>query len=143
MDPALEDIAGVTIYSIDNLSKTLKNNEARRQNEVKSVKGIVSDIQSDYTDWYTMQTVVPIIKDVKIGIHNLSLRMLDSHLPKLGDLSLAQKQSIELLLENLSDKTMHNTMSNLQQIQESTELKHAAETLKKRFVLTSKIRNID
>ena len=117
VDPKLDNFENVNVYSVYNLNIILKAHGEKRQDEVDCVLEIVSDLFQDYSDWYTMQTVVPVMKGLKSGFHDLGLRMLDSHMSELGDISTGQKEILQDLMENYSDKIIRIIMKNLQKSQ--------------------------
>jgi len=133
--PELDSLDSINVYSVDNLKEILKSNAEKRQDEVDSVIEIVSDLVKDYSDWYAMQTVVPVMKGLKSGFHDLGLRMLDGHLPELGEISDDQKAILQKLMENYSDKIIRIIMKNLQQVTDTGDLAKIANTLKHTFSL--------
>lgn len=133
VDPKLDELTNVNVYSVDNLKEILISNAEKRKDEVESVIEIVTDLVKDYSDWYAMQTVVPVMRGLKSGFQDLGLRMLESHLPQLGDISDDQKLGLQKLMESYSDKIIRIIMKNLQQVTDTSDLQKIADTLKHTF----------
>ena len=133
--PELDKLPNVNVYTVDSLTEILKSNEERRQDEVESVIEIVSDLMKDYSDWYTMQTVVPVMKGLKSGFHDLGLKMLEAHRSDLGEITDDQHEILQKLMENYSDKIIRIIMRNLQQVTDVSDLQKIATTLKHTFSL--------
>ncbi len=133
VDPALAEIDGVHVYSVDSLKQLMQSNEEKRKSEVDSVIEIISDLTKDYYDWYTMQTVVPVMKDIKHNFHDLGLRMLNSHLAELGDLNDSQIKSLEGLMDSYASRIIKVIMKNLQQVTDQSDLATIAKSLKHTF----------
>lgn len=133
IDPTLNEIDNVYVYSVDSLKELILKNEQRRRDEVDDVLDIIQDLSKDYNYWYARQTVIPVMKGLKHEFHDLGVRMLDNQLAELGDITEQQQVQLQGLMENYSDKIIKIIMKNLQNITDVSDLASIAKSLQQTF----------
>ena len=134
IDPTLNEIENVNIYSLDDLKEIISSNTNKRYSEVSNVENIISDEFREYSDWYAKQTIIPVMKELKISFHSLGKKIVEQNLNKLPHFSEEETDVLYHIMENYSDKIIKVIMGNLQQITDLADLQRIADTLQSSFM---------
>jgi glutamyl-tRNA reductase len=71
VESSAQDLAGITLVNIDDLSKLKDETLAKRQAEVPKAKSIITKHIAEFVDWLLMRRHAPILKAVKIKLKEI------------------------------------------------------------------------
>lgn len=133
IEPEINDISNVTLFSIDDLKERIDINIKKRANQIENVKKIISEVSKDYFIWYATQTIVPVMKVIKNEFDNLGLRTLMSYRSLMDSMTQEQRDLVHEMLKNHTAKIIRIIMKNLRRGTKSADYTKIAENLKNTF----------
>lgn len=117
IEPAANDVEGVFLYDIDDLGRAVQQNLQTRQKEAQQAEALIEDEVRRLAERMKAREAGPTIALLQQHLESLALAELDRAKNKLGDLSPAQQQALEVYARSLMHKIAHGPI---------TELRHAA-----------------
>lgn len=112
VDPAVNDLDGIYVYDLDDLSDAAAANAAERQKETVHAEAIVKEEQQRFDGWLAALTAVPTIRDLKARAEAIRAGEVDRSLARLG-LDDAQREGVEALTRGLVNKLLHAPLTRL------------------------------
>ncbi len=71
VDPLCKNINGITLVNVDELSKLKDTTLHKRRAEVPKAEKIIATHMADFFEWYEMRKHVPVLKAVKLKLHEI------------------------------------------------------------------------
>jgi len=112
-DPAVNELEGVHLYSVDNLADVIQENIEARQEDVGQAKEIIADNVVGFMDWFGVMDIGPLIGKLRKRFHQLSKAELESFLTGESDITTMQKQKMEAAVNRIVDKLLHRLINNV------------------------------
>lgn len=137
VDPAVESIAGVHAYGLDDLQRAVEQTVEGRRGEITSAEAIVEAHVARYVAWHDARQLGPTIDKLYRRTHSTAAAEVERALRKApADLSPAQREQVETMTNELArrlvNKMLHGPVSALRQAPGSDRhaaYKHAVEKL--------------
>ncbi|MDE2801870.1 MAG: glutamyl-tRNA reductase [Chloroflexota bacterium] len=111
VDPAVRDVAGVTLADMSDLDRVAEVNRQRRQQEAARVEAIVEDEVTRFHEWWDSLRVVPTLVDLREQAESLRERELERALRRLSHLTDADQETVAALSRALVNKLLHNPVT--------------------------------
>lgn len=73
VDPTIKNISGVDLMDVDEISLILNKTINRRKSEIPKALDIIAGTIQETKDWYDMQQNSPVLKQIKLQLHELQL----------------------------------------------------------------------
>jgi glutamyl-tRNA reductase len=108
IDPAAAEIAGVTLFSIDDLRNRMQATLADRRREIPAVERIVEAEVLDYVTWLRQLEVAPVIIAVRSRAEEIRRGALESVDDEFSTLSEADRQRIDAFSRSFVQKLLHS-----------------------------------
>jgi len=105
--PAVADIAGVTLFDIDDLRDVVNGNLAARECEIPRVESIAADEASAFMAWFRALDAVSTIADLRRQAEAVKAEELNKALRRLGDLDDRQREVVRAMAHGLVNKLLH------------------------------------
>lgn len=112
LDPTLNEIDGVFLYDIDDLSQVVEMNRAERQKEAVKARRIVEEETLKFIRWQQNMAMTPTIAAMRRKADDICRRELARTLPKL-DLSEDDRSRVEKMALAISAKLLHHPLQYL------------------------------
>jgi len=112
-DPAICDLLGVYLYSIDDLAKACEANRRERDRELPGALAIVDEETRRFMSELYHRETSPIIQRLRQGWETLRQRELRRLFHKLPDLDERQRAEIEQSFERYVNKLLHPPLESL------------------------------
>jgi glutamyl-tRNA reductase len=107
IDPAVNDLRNVFVYDIDDLAGVVESNLDERMREAHLAEVIVEDEVGAFEAWLETMEVVPTITAIRAGADAIRQEELAKALKRLGDLSEADRRTVESLSQAIVNKMLH------------------------------------
>jgi glutamyl-tRNA reductase len=108
LDPAINNLDNVYLYNIDDLNVAIQANLKHRQEEaVKAVRIVELETQK-FLQWRETLAVTPTIVALRDKAQQICEAELKKTLPQLGELTPEQEKSLEVLVESIALKLLHD-----------------------------------
>lgn len=116
IDPALADLACVTLFDIDDLQNQVASNLAYRQQEAVKAKAIVEEEEENFLFWLDTLWVVPTIVKMQDQIQAIKESEIRKAKNRIQDITPREEQIIEKLANGIVSRWMHGPMINLKKL---------------------------
>ncbi len=107
VDPAVNQVEGAFVYSVDDLQQVAARNQHSRSEEAEAAERIVSDEVDRFQQRLQTLDAVPGILALQQHTEQLRLEELDRARGRLAELSPKQIEAVELLTKSLMNKFLH------------------------------------
>jgi glutamyl-tRNA reductase len=108
LDPAINDLDNVYLYNIDDLQEVVEQGWQRRQQEAARAERLVGAETVKFENWLQTLEVYPTIIALKDKAAAISQVELKKTLSQLGPFSEEQRQALEVLLNSVTQKLLHD-----------------------------------
>ncbi len=115
IEAAVDELAGVVRYDIDDLQAAVDANLAHRESAVPAARAIVEGETDAFLRWLQSREVVPTIVDLRRAVQGIVGGEVDHALLKLTELTPGQQQVIERMAHRITNKLLHAPIVRLKQ----------------------------
>jgi len=116
LDPAINDLDDVYLYSIDDLAQVVQENLNAREDDRQEADVIIRENTMDFMDWLDVMDLGPLLGKMKEKFHDISQKELLCFLAGQDELSDEMKQKFEKLINRLVNKQLHCLIHNLDEM---------------------------
>ncbi len=113
IDPEVEEIPGICLYNIDNLSQQLEQSRSEREQEVPKVEAILAQEEAKYMEYLKTLDILPLISQLRHQAEDIRQAELQKTLRRLPDLTETEVQRIDALTQALVKKLMNAPITRL------------------------------
>jgi glutamyl-tRNA reductase len=113
IDADVGDLAGVSLYDMDNLNAQLEDSLAKRSAEVPSVESILAEEKDDFDDFLSSLDMLPLIASLSKQAENIRQAELEKTLRRLPELDARDRKRIEALTQALVKKLINTPIRRL------------------------------
>lgn len=135
IDPAAGKIDNVYLYNIDDLQEVVDENMQNRFNEAKKAEVIIDEEVADFSGWFATLEVVPTIVDLKSKTEKIIRGEIEKSHSWMKDLGEKEKENIEILVNSIVNKIMHDPVVGLKKKSRDGEADSYVAAIKKLFKL--------
>ncbi len=107
VDPAVAELAGVTLLDMDDLSRFAAEGRQDRAGEVARVVDIVEDELDRFVSIRSAREVAPLITDLRSRAEATRLAELARHASRLDGLGDAEREAVDAVTRGLVAKLLH------------------------------------
>ena len=107
VDPAVNDLANVFVYDIDDLGGVVESNLEERMREAKQAEVIIGEEIDEFERWIDGMEVVPTIAAIRANAEVMRVDELAKAIKRLGDLSEKELATIEMLSQSIVNRMLH------------------------------------
>jgi glutamyl-tRNA reductase len=115
IDPAVNGLANVYLYDIDDLQHVVEENRKAREREAVLAEAIITAEVEDMLKWFDEQQVVPAVIRLRRKAEAIRHQELEKLFSKLGTLSDGERQAIEAMSSSIINKLLHTPIVRLKQ----------------------------
>jgi glutamyl-tRNA reductase len=108
LDPAINDLDNVYLYNIDDLQEVVEQGRQARQQEAARAERLVAAETVKFQNWLQTLEVYPTIIALKEKAAGICEAELKKTLGQLGPLTDEQQHSLEVLLNSVTQKLLHD-----------------------------------
>jgi len=112
-DPAINALANVYLYDIDDLGAALAGNVDEREREAVRAEAIVEEEVERYWRWFGSLEVVPTIVAIRDKVEAIRQRELEKALLSLKDQAPRHRALLDALTSSIVNKILHAPISSL------------------------------
>jgi glutamyl-tRNA reductase len=112
IDPAVNELDGVYLYDLDDLTGVAEANVEQRRREVERAEVIVREEQQRFEGWLTALSAVPTIRALRARAEAVRERELERGLANL-ELGARERDAVEALTRAIVNKILHPPISRL------------------------------
>jgi glutamyl-tRNA reductase len=112
IDPDVNDLNGVFLYDIDNLSGVVESNLEERMVEARRAEGIIDEEIAAFFAWAESMEVVPTVTAIRAKAEVIRQMELEKALKRL-DLSDRDRKTVEALTCAIVNKMLHGPTARL------------------------------
>jgi glutamyl-tRNA reductase len=111
IDPAVNTLPNIFVYDIDDLSGVVESNLEERMREAHLAEQIIEEEVDGFHAWLKTMEVVPTIAEIRTRADAIRNDELAKALKRLGDLSEADRRTVESLSQAIVNKMLHGPTS--------------------------------
>jgi len=130
---------GVFLYNVDDLQAVVESNLAQRREAVTDCRKIIDAHVSDFLERQSRQDLGPLIAALQQRFRGVAESELQRLLPKLGNVSEADRQLIEQMLHRVTQKLLHEPITRLNDSTANGAVQVYAEALRAMFDLAGDV----
>jgi len=112
IDPDVNDLGGVFLYDIDDLSGVVESNLEERMVEARRAEGIIDEEIAAFFGWVESMEVVPTVAEIRAKAEVIRQIELEKALKRL-DLSDKDRKTVEALSCEIVNKMLHGPTARL------------------------------
>jgi len=135
IDPAVADVEGVSLHTIDDLESVVSRTISLRHGEADRARAIVAAQSSAFRDWMAALEVVPAITSLRAHAERIRVAELERVRP--GDLSPAERDRLDALTQRIVNKLLHRPTVRLKELAAEDESGPYAEAVTELFGLAA------
>jgi glutamyl-tRNA reductase len=135
IDPGLNDVDGIFVYNIDDLSQVVQSHIGDRRKEAVRAELMVEEEVRKFEQRAQTAEVVPTIVSLQQHLETLRQAELDRVRGRLGELSPEQEMAIETLTRGIINKIMHTPITTLKSAARDPESTTVVDVVRKLFNL--------
>lgn len=113
VDPDVSRLPDVFLYNVDDLQSIVNDNLRSRKGEADKADALVDEEVAAFIQWLRSRTIGPLMGQLQAHGREVAEAEVARVLPKLGELSPAQRQAVEQLGRQIVQKLLHRPMTNL------------------------------
>ncbi len=114
IDPDVQQIDEVILYSIDDLQKVAELNRKKRSKAVDSAKMLIDESIGDFSMWYAKQKLMPTIQELRSHFKQVQDSVLRGFSKQMTHLSEADKSLIHKITDKLSQRITSEMLMNIE-----------------------------
>jgi glutamyl-tRNA reductase len=135
IDPAINEMANVYVYDIDDLEGIVEGNKEERKNEVAKAEEIIAEGVKAFGQWRRGLEIVPTILALREQAEEVRRRELARTLAQMKDASEEDRRLLEVLTSSIVNKILHHPISMLKRQEEQGHGKLYTEMTRRIFHL--------
>ena len=101
VEPALEELAGVVVYNIDDINNKASKALERRLQAIPDVKAIVHEALEDFGEWSKEMEVSPTIKKIKTSLEQIRQEELERYMKELSE---SESEKVDKITKSIVQK---------------------------------------
>jgi glutamyl-tRNA reductase len=113
VDPRVENMDNVFLFDVDDLEEVANQNIAARKREAEQAERIVEEEVSAFEDWQRSLDLTPTLVALRERVRSVVRGELERTLPRLKNLSDAEKKSLDAMAEAMVNKLLHRPLTEL------------------------------
>ncbi len=137
VDPAVNDLDGVTLVDIDELGREIAENRKARAREADQAEAIIDEEISRLIERFSARSVAPTIVSLQEQLESLSRAELEKLRVKLGPINPEQEQALESYTRSLINKIAHGPITELRRAATSPQGEYTIALIRRLFRLES------
>lgn len=137
VDPAVNDLDGVTLVDIDDLGREIAENRKARAKEADQAESIIDEEISRLIERFSARSVAPTIVSLQEQLDSLSRVELEKLRARLGPLNPEQEQALESYTRALMNKIAHGPITELRRAATSPQGEYTIALIRRLFRLES------
>jgi glutamyl-tRNA reductase len=111
IEPGVNDIDGVYLYNIDDLQAVVEENIGERRQEALRAETIVAEEVDKFLDWTKTLDSAPTIIALREKLEAIRAGELARINGKLGELTPAERDAVEMITRSIINKIAHDPIS--------------------------------
>jgi glutamyl-tRNA reductase len=135
LDPKLNDLENIYLYSIDDLQQVVEINKAERDKEAVRAERIVTEETLKFMLWLGSMEITPTIVAMREKADEIYRTELDRTLSHLKNLSPKEQKTIEKMAASIANKLLHHPILFLKNNGAPEERRRNLATIRKIFGL--------
>ncbi len=116
IDPAVNDLADVYLYDIDDLNGVVSQNLEERMKEAERAEVIVAEEMAEFEHWLESMEVVPTVAAIRAKAEAVRAEELEKAIKRLGGLSEKELQTVDALTCAIVNKMLHGPTARLKKV---------------------------
>lgn len=113
VDPRVGEMSNLFLYDVDDLQQVASENLGERRRAAADAEGIVSTEVAAFEKWRRAGALKPTIVGLRRRVRGVLAGELERTLPRLPELSDKERRSLEKMLDAMTNKLVHRTISEL------------------------------
>lgn len=138
LDPAINDLPGVFLYDIDDLREVVAHNLQERERAAMRVKDILEEEIRGFKQWYNMQEVVPLIRDLREKGVRIQQSVMESLLHKFPELTERERIVLHKHTMSIVNQLLRDPILQLKAMATEPEAAFYIDTVRRLFAVGSK-----
>jgi len=116
LDPAINDLEEVYLYSVDDLAVVAQENLQARREDVAAAREMIEDNVRSFMDWFGVKDVGPLVGKLRDKFHQISKAELAGFLAAEPELTPLTKRQLETMVNRTVNKLLHHLINSLYRI---------------------------
>jgi len=133
VDPRVGDLDNLFLYDVDDLEQVAQENLGERRRAAADAERIVAAEVLAFEKWRQAGALKPTIVGLRRKVRGVLAGELERTLPRLPDLSDKERRSLEKMLDAMTNKLVHRTISELKANAGTPEGQALVETTRRLF----------
>ncbi|MFH1616216.1 MAG: glutamyl-tRNA reductase [Planctomycetota bacterium] len=121
LNPAINSLEDVYLYSIDDLSEVAQKNRGIRRRDIARGMEIIDESVTEFMDWFTAEDIGPLIGRMKHGFRAIARNELQRFFAGSRH-DAPRKKALEVMVDRIVNKLLHCVIRNV----DSVNKKHGA-----------------
>jgi glutamyl-tRNA reductase len=106
IESSVADLYNVYVYNMDDLSEIVEQNRHARESEVPRAEAIVEEHVGKFLSWQASVELVGLVEALRARLRNERAVFLHERLASIENLSAAERERMETLMDELLDKLL-------------------------------------
>jgi glutamyl-tRNA reductase len=116
VEPAVGELAGVTLLDIDDLEDAVRANLRVREDEAQRARAIVAEEAADFGRWLAALDVLPAITSLRALAEQIRASELERAASRFASLSAEQREQLDVVTRAMLQKLLHRPTVRLKEL---------------------------
>ena len=135
VDPRVGEMDNVFLYDVDDLEQVAQENLGERRRAATAAESIVGSEVAAFESWRRSGVLKPTIIGLRRRVRSVLAAELERTLPRLPDMGERERKSLNKMLDAMTNKLVHRTISELKANAGSPDGQALVETTRRLFDL--------
>ncbi|MDI3256534.1 MAG: glutamyl-tRNA reductase [Kyrpidia sp.] len=135
LDPGINDVPGAFLYDIDDLRDVVAQNLQERERAALRVKDILEEEIRGFKQWYNMQEVIPLIRELREKGTAIQQSIMESLVHKFPDLGERERVILHKHTMSIVNQLLREPILQLKAMATEPEAGFYLETARRLFAL--------
>jgi glutamyl-tRNA reductase len=135
VDPRVENMDNVFLYSIDDLEQVASQSMAARKREAEQAERIVDEEVVAFEQWQRSLGLTPTLVALRERVRGVVHAELERTLPRLKNVSDGEKKNLEVMCDAIVNKLLHTPLTQLKKSREEPDGDQLVSSVRKLFLL--------
>lgn len=115
--PDIGRLPGMSLFTIDDLEETARENEKKRRNEISKIEKMTDDFLDEFVKWSNALSIIPLIQDINKYADKVYKNEYKRIVNKLN-LNDKEKKKLEISLNRVASKMVNRYIIGLKKLAE-------------------------
>ncbi|MBJ7348022.1 MAG: glutamyl-tRNA reductase, partial [Thermoleophilaceae bacterium] len=135
IDPAVGDLAGVTLYDMDDLQRAVNRNISVRRSEATKAEGVVEQEHARFIRWMAGLEILPTVAALRLRGEGIAQQVVNENIARFEGITDDDRERLELMARSIVSRILHEPTLRLKRASDDDTIYAYTQALRELFAL--------